>query len=707
LAVLAGFMWPAWGTTEVLLVGGDLLLQHYPWQVLFRESLGAGEFPVWNPYTFGGVPAFANPLMAYAYPPHWALLWAPAIPALNWLLGLHVLLAGALAAWCASRLGASKDGQFLSGVAYALGSAMTARLWAGHLAFLEGITWLPLATGLAIQIRRKRAVDALALVVALMVLAGQPEIVIFSLWWLPLWAVLPALEHGRAQAGRAFLRVGLGLGLGLGLSAVQIVPTAALYTVSHRAAGSAWEWTTAASLPPWHLLSAVAPELFGGGRNYWLAENWQWHDRLFYLGLVPLAAAARATGRWRWICLGAAGIAVALALGRYAPWYAWVQAVVPGYQTFRIPPKHLTLAALAVALAAGLGIQRLQGRRVALAAVAGAALLGAASLTSAGWAPPLALVLGGTERLADPLVVAALPEQTARTLQVTSLVLLLLALTALLPGGWAPRAQLVLATVEVGLVLGPYRTAPVDPGQILAGAEPLRGHARVAVIGGAGPVLGNHGVILHVTQPAGYLNLFSNAYANLATGTNQSVAFALADADVPMLSLLGYGATFEPRTGQLSLHDPAPPQAWVARCVWPGTALQVREPDFPRGACIARASATEREAPVPPGAARVVAEGAGWLIVEAEGPGWLVTTQPWYPGWSAWIDDRSAPVEAVDGALVGVLLPPGQRTVALRYWPAGFEIGAWISFSVAALLIASRLMDRRASSGRANPRRSR
>jgi hypothetical protein len=703
--VLALFMWPAWGTADALLVGGDLLLQHYPWQVLFRDSLGAGEFPFWNSYTFGGVPAFANPLMAYAYPPHWALLWAPAIPALNWLLGLHVLLAGLAAAWCAGRLGASKDGQFLSGVAYALGSAMTARLWAGHLAFLEGIAWLPLATGLAIQINQRRAVEALALVVALMVFAGQPEILIFCLWWLPLWAGLAALEHGRPRVTRSLFRVGLGLGLGFGLAAVQLVPAAALYTVSYRAAGSGWAWTTAASLPPWHLLGAVAPELFGGGHNYWLAESWQWHDRLLYVGLVPLAAAVRSTGRWRWICLGAAGLAVALALGHHAPWYAWAQVALPGYHNFRIPPKHLTLAALALALAAGLGIQRLQGRSVALAALAGAALLGAASLTSAGWAAPLALLLAGPERLADSSVVESLPEQTARALHGASLILLLLALSALLPGAWARRAQLALATLELGLVLGPYRAAPADPERILTRAEPLRGHARAAVVGDGGPTLGNYGVVLQVTLPTGYLNLFSNAYANLATGTNQALAMALADSDDPVLPLLGYGVIIEPRNGMTTILEPPPPRVWVARCVWPGTALQVREPGFPRTACVARPDVTRPEAPVPPGAAGVVAEGAGWLIVQAEGPGWLVVTQPWYPGWSAWIDTVPAPVETVDGALVGVELPPGQRTVALRYRPAGLEAGALISLSIAALLCATLLMSRRARSMRTEPGR--
>ena len=65
--------------------------------------------------------------------------------------------------------------------------------------------------------------------------------------------------------------------------------------------------------------------------------------------------------------------------------------------------------------------------------------------------------------------------------------------------------------------------------------------------------------------------------------------------------------------------------------------------------------------------------------MEAEGPGWLVTVQPWYPGWAAWVNGRSVPVEVVDGALVGVPLPAGTHTVILRYTPAGFEQGLLLS----------------------------
>jgi uncharacterized membrane protein YfhO len=64
----------------------------------------------------------------------------------------------------------------------------------------------------------------------------------------------------------------------------------------------------------------------------------------------------------------------------------------------------------------------------------------------------------------------------------------------------------------------------------------------------------------------------------------------------------------------------------------------------------------------------------------------LVTTQPWYPGWSATIDGLPARLEPVDGALVGVELPPGTHAVTISYRPAGLELGILITLCAITLL---------------------
>jgi hypothetical protein len=682
-------MWPAWVSRDRLISGGDVLLQYYPVQYFFRQALSQGDFPFWNPYTFSGVPAFANLNLGFSYPPHWALLWMHPIQGVNWLIGTHVVLAGVAAAWCAGRLGASKEGQFLSGIAYALGSAAVARIWSGAMPFVEVNVWLAVATGLTTRILERRNAVYLAVAVALLILAGQAEIYLFCLWWLPLFAAFSTRRRQPTAVISAVLLVGIALAVGLGLVAFQVLPFRELISVSYRQKGLTWDAATGWSLPPWQLLEVLSPTIFGDPRgSYWPDEGHHWHEQLLYVGIVPLLAAVWPHGRRRWVCLSLAAIALALAFGRYAPWYASVLNVLPGYGSFRGPSKHLTLAALALALAAGLGIHRLRGHRVAATAVGAAMLLFVASLTTEQWLHHWISILGGSDKLIQQSLPTSAAAFMRSGLEGASVILALAAVATLLPAPWSVRSLILLATLELAVTLHPFRINPTDPNGLLAEAQPLRGQTRAAWVGAGGAGLANYGPLINVTQPDGYLPLFNVEYGNLTTGADQPVIVEVGRADNPAIPLLGYSTIVDARQRTVTVMSPPPPRAWVARCVWPGGGREVRDPDFPRHECIARSTAPGREQPVPPGPASILAERPGWVMLVADGPGWLVTTEPWYPGWTASIEGQPTVLEPVDGALVGVELPEGTHTVTISYRPAGLELGLLISVGSALLLAA-------------------
>jgi hypothetical protein len=684
-------MWPIWSSLNRVLPE-DVLFFAYPLEVLRRDALAHGQFPFWNPYWLSGIPAYPNPEAGFAYPPGWLLVWLPPISALNWSITLHVVLAGVAAAWCAGRLGAIREGQFLSGVTWALGSAMVQRLWPGHMNYIQAFAWLPLATGLAATILRgSRTTVYLSATVALLVLAGRPDMFVFAALWLPVWAAAGAWGNG-PRVIKALLLTGTALLLGLMLAAVQLLPFAAMLGVSNRFVGLSAHPQTLASLPPWHLLTQLSPRIFGApviGDLYWPGEPSDWHERLLYIGIVPLLAALSAIGRWRWICWGLAAAAVTLAFGRFTPVYALVQRAIPLYTNFRVPSRHLGLAVLALALAAGLGLPRLRGRRVAVAVLSSALFVLATAVTAEHWLPLLIAWLGGTGGPALPSA-STMAIHAAPGLFLTAALLAVTAGTALLPGPWPVRAQLVLAVADLALVLGPFRANLIDPRPIVQAMEPLRGHERAAVLGSMGGQLANFGPMIKVTQPGGYDNMVGSAYVALLTGSSNPDAINISAkrADDPILSLLGVDAALELTNTSVVSTPAAGPPAWVARCVRPGGATEVRRLEFPRKSCVTLGSATESEPEVQPGTAKVLSQGAGVLRVQAEGPGWLVTTQPWYPGWMARIDDQPTSVAVVDGALVGLQLPTGDHIVDLTYRPAGLTAGALISMTSMVLLAA-------------------
>jgi uncharacterized membrane protein YfhO len=70
-----------------------------------------------------------------------------------------------------------------------------------------------------------------------------------------------------------------------------------------------------------------------------------------------------------------------------------------------------------------------------------------------------------------------------------------------------------------------------------------------------------------------------------------------------------------------------------------------------------------------------------------------------YPGWTARVDGREAPVARVDFTLLGVPLPAGARSVELAFTSPRYERGRTLTIVVlllaSALVVAGLAVDRR------------
>jgi hypothetical protein len=664
-----------------MIIGDDAVLIHYPWFEFWRDEIGAGRFPFWNPYTFSGFPAFATPQSGFAYPPHWIATPLPSALAINWMVGLHLMLAAVSTAWTASKLGANRDGQFLAGAVFALGGAFTARTVAGHLSFIEALAWLPLATGLAISIQERHRVWQLGLTVGLMTLAGQPEVTIFTGWWIPLWVVGIHFSRGRKELLLVLGRTAAGLLLGLGLAAYFLLPLLKMEAISNRTAGFTWDFRTDGSLPFWYLLETINPFTFGDPKDstYWVGGAYLWHERLFYVGAITLLVAFFARGRAAVVCWLAVAAALLLAFGRYVPWYSLTTGL-PGYEDMRIPGRHADLASLGLALAAGLGLKQLSGRNVAVPAIALAALLFILGLTATIWLGTFIDLLGGPDVPALRGVDLGLLTDSAQTpLVVAAILFALVAVFALLPAPMLRRGVLILAVLEIVFVLQPVRFEKVHTD---ATVESLRSSlpadSRRVVLQDA--MASNYGVVFRAAQPGGYTSLFSIGYQELVSGHRSAgVAIEATDNNAPFYYFLGYDSILDRKKGSVTVFNPAPPRAWVAHCAAPGGAAEARADGFPLLSCVTDHDVTSAEPEAERTAATLTSEKPGHFEISAEGPGRLVTTTPFYPGWSAKVDGKDAAVKTYDGALVGVELPEGAHTVVFKYVPAGLTLGLLIT----------------------------
>jgi hypothetical protein len=348
----------------------DIQLLQYPGRVFLADALKAGQLPFWNPYIFMGFPLLAEPEIGPLYPLN--LLFALPIPhyyALTLFLVLHFSLAGVFTYLLARSLAVSRAGSFVSGLAFAFGGFLGAQL--NNMNILTGSVWLPLILCLFSLALRRRSYSFAAgagVALAAQILTSHPQIVLYTLIVLGVYALYSLLTLPRAEARQVRTLSLLSLTavvVGLCLAAVQLVPTFQLQQTSALSESPGYDFVTSYSLPKYRLLSFVFPGFLGTPVAGYRGEPF-FEEHHGYIGILPLILAALAWVKWRDPQARFFGIlallAVVLALGNETPLYHLL-AQVPVYNYFRIPARWLLALSLSLAVLAGYGFDAVVERR--------------------------------------------------------------------------------------------------------------------------------------------------------------------------------------------------------------------------------------------------------------------------------------------------------------------------------------------------------
>lgn len=346
----------------------DLNLLWQPTIEVFVRAVGAGAWPVWNPYAAFGQPLLANPTSQVFYPPTWLNLVMSAPAYYRLFVLAHLFWAGSGALLLGRRLGLGRAGATVAGALFMTSGPLVslASLWS-HLSGAAWVPWVLVAMDRMAEHRSPGRLAAAAAALAMPLLAGSPEMALAA-------AVGGTLLCGRrmlrqdAAARRATMAALAGAALGSAvLTAAQLLPTLDLTSRSARAqlsVGTRLYW----SLHPWSLLetfSPVAPTslpLRPEIRRI-LYEDREPYLASLYLGALTLALVLAALlGRrrpYRWALAATVLALVVLSIGRYTS-AGRMLASLPLVETFRFPVKAMVPCALAIALLAGMGFESLR-----------------------------------------------------------------------------------------------------------------------------------------------------------------------------------------------------------------------------------------------------------------------------------------------------------------------------------------------------------
>jgi hypothetical protein len=699
---------PAHARTPLL---SDVSSSMIPWHQAVRESITSGRLPLWNRFVLSGEPLLAVQQHAALHPGTWFALLLPAAQGWTFLMTLRLFIA-LLAGYLFSReIGCGQAPSLLGAAAW--GFSDTLVFWLGYPvnASLGPFPLLLLGLNRLARDADRRAVFLTAAALVLIVTAGHPETLLFSVAG---GGVYFLFRLGAALPGRRLRPVLLSVLAGLaalGLTAVQLLPLAEVMPQT-------WEH---AFRRGWYANVEKSAELADSARRgltvllpFAYGESGQtrlWKDfgpPGIYAGslLFPLAAVAlgsRGRQRWALLTLGLLGAALWARL-------ALVTDAVAALPLFDIGVLDYLgfLAVFALAALAALGADRLARGEATLAfsiaciltaaAIVGAFAFRRAGLVDLGMRPEFARarLLWALGPLLAAVVVVAACRRGARLPAAAPLLLGLF---------------LAARVAEAGSVYPTYPASAFYPPLSALDAVPRDAPFRFVGLGSF--FVPNAAAMYGLEDVRGYesLTLWALRRTYPLWCVDQRIWFnRVDDLTKPFLSFLNVRYALVP-PGALA------PAGWtriasgqtadllenggvLARAFVPASVLE--EPDLERrvealggisdfaGRGIVASSSGVRTDWKPNGRARVAISSyraqSMDLEIEADDETVIGTSIPGWLGWQARLDGVRIVPLSYNHAFLGFRVPPGTHRLTLRYLPDAFVAGAAVSLATLVVL---------------------
>ncbi len=384
----------------------DLVLENLVWKQFIVQSIESRELPLWNPFLFAGVPFLAAGQHSALYPLSAVFYVLPLTKAYGLFTVLQLWLAGAFMYLFGRVLRMGPFPALIAGIVYQLSAFFLVSVV--FTMIIAAAAWLPLLLAIIEIVIRKQeekgagpfvpivyvVIGAIAL--GIHVLAGHPEILVYTLMVMAVYALVRLLMlWRRVGAWRPAVRLGLWLalmvGVGLGLGSVQLIPLFELVTRNFREGSVTYADVVGWAYPSRQVLTFVLPDFFGNPAHhgYWdlVSRQWVGVDRIFwgiknyveagsYVGILPLVLALVAVlpvkrglsrrqpaqdRRHVWIFAALAVVSLLFIFG--TPLYALLYYGLPGIKQLHSPFRWVFPYTLSVAVLAGFGARRLVALR--------------------------------------------------------------------------------------------------------------------------------------------------------------------------------------------------------------------------------------------------------------------------------------------------------------------------------------------------------
>lgn len=266
----------------------DVVRQLYPWRLLAINQIKEGQFPLWNPYNFTGVPHLANVFTAALYPFNLLFFLFSFPSAWSIYVAIQPVLTGLAFYFFLRNLKLSKISATLGSIVFAFSSFLMIRLEFGMVG--HSALWLPLALFAIDKLTEKKCFRwwlAGTLCLFFSLLAGYLQVTIYS------FVIFCLYGFYRCALSKDFKLFLLIISIPLFsfvLAGIQTIPLLEISKQSTRIGNYGKEAFFAEEyFLPWErLITFFVPDFFGNDAagNFWGKTSY--YEFTGYIGIVSL-----------------------------------------------------------------------------------------------------------------------------------------------------------------------------------------------------------------------------------------------------------------------------------------------------------------------------------------------------------------------------------------------------------------------------------
>lgn len=353
----------------------DQITAGYSFKSFARESIKeTGEFPLWNPYIFGGMPYVDAMHGDVFYLTMLLRFILPVNTVMALLFIIHIIVAGAGMLLFLRELGVRKPVALVGAVAFMFTGIIVSFVLAGHdskVIVSSLLPWALLFIHRGFRLGKVLDFALLGLAFGLGLISPNVQMMYYTFLicgFYVLYRMYVTWKDKRKPwpVFKPFLYSIGSVAVGICISAVQMLPGISYLGFSPRAGGGrGWEFATSWALPRLELVDLLNPRFSGLLYNYWGANSFKLHAEYFGVLILALAIVGLIMA-WRRretkFFAGFSLFGILMALGAGTPFYYIPYYILPLIKSFRAPAMIFFTVAFCTVVLASLGLEKMLDR---------------------------------------------------------------------------------------------------------------------------------------------------------------------------------------------------------------------------------------------------------------------------------------------------------------------------------------------------------